>query len=63
LKIEIVIGIPLLSEFVFIIGLFFLISSNGRMDAVLPCVGFERWLLGSIADHAVFDDLFLMRAF
>jgi len=25
------------------------------MDAVLPCVGFVRWLLGSIAEHALFS--------
>ena len=29
------------------------------MDAVLPCVGFERWLLGSIGGHALFS-LFLL---
>jgi len=31
-----------------------IIAINGSMDAVLPCVGFERWDLGSIADHALF---------
>ena len=28
-------------------------KNNGGMDAVLPCVGFERWDLGCIGDHAL----------
>jgi hypothetical protein len=28
------------------------------MDAVLPCVGFAGWALGSIGDHALFCDFF-----
>jgi len=30
-----------------------IIAINVGMDAVLPCVDFVRWLLGSIADHAL----------
>ncbi len=37
-----------------------LLKSNGGMDAVLPYAGFAGWALGSIGDHALFDDFYLL---